>query len=388
MANAPTRRKLLGTSAAAALGGVLAGFGTSQAVAGQAPAAAPAPQGPQYLPFHGKYQSGILDAPQAHAVFVGWNLNWREGGKKDQLRSLLKMITDDAQRLTAGRGVLADTEAEMAAGPSDLTVTVGVGQNLLEVMGGAKVGTLPGFAGDKLQQRYGQSDLLIQFCGQDPTVLAHAVRAVSKNLRGLAQKLFTQRGFMHQRGSSDTFRNLFGQLDGVNNPKAEARELAVFGTPDEPSWIANGTTLALRRFEMDLEGWDEVATAGRDFSLGRRQSDGSPLTGSGPADPVDLHAVNEVGLPVIGANSHVALAMPRSAQEVIHRRGYNFVDGEVSGLLFVSYQRDPAASFIPLQQRLAEADLLNTWLTPTGSALYAILPGIEPGMYLGQQLLG
>jgi dye decolorizing peroxidase len=64
------------------------------------------------------------------------------------------------------------------------------------------------------------------------------------------------------------------------------------------------------------------------------------------------------------------------------RRGYSYDDtldnsGEISdtGLLFCSYQADIARQFVPAQQRLAELDLLNTWTTPVGSAVFAIPPG-------------
>jgi len=370
MASAVSRRSVLGGSAAAALG--LAVLGTPAARAEEQAGT-------------GGYQPGILEEAPLHAAFIGWDVNWAPGDKKPQLQALLSMITDDARRLMSGRGVLADTEAQMAAEPAGLTLTVAVGQRLLDAVGVAKnaVGVMPKFAGDKLRKQYAQSDLLIQFCGQDPTVLAHAVRAVGKNLRGLCTRVFTQNGFIQP--SAGSFRNLFGQLDWINNPKDQTRELAVFGSAENPSWIPGGTTLALRRFEMKLDAWDEVSTAGRDYALGRRQSDGSPLSGS-VGDPVDIHALDELGLPKIAANAHVALARPASGDEVIHRRGYNFVDGDASGLIFASYQRDARTSFIPVQHRLAAADAMNRWLTPVGSALYAVLPGAEK--YLGEQLLG
>ncbi|WP_159612120.1 Dyp-type peroxidase [Glutamicibacter sp. JC586] len=380
------RRLLLGSTAAAAAGGLLTGFGAGRMRA-QAATTEQAPTGPGFRSFHGQYQSGIIDDQQQHAVFVGWDLNWREGSKKQQLQALLQMLSDDAARLMSGRGVLADTEPEMALPPSELTLTVGLGQSLLDVTGYGKVGAMPAFAGDELKEQYPQSDLLIQFCSQDPTVLHHAVRAVSKNLRELTSQRFVQTGFMRPMPGKETFRNLFGQVDGINNPADQVREQAVFGD-GQNSWIPNGTTLALRRFEMDLDRWDEVDVAGRDFALGRRQSDGSPLSGSSIDDAVDLSAENELGLPSIAANAHVALAKPGHGGETIHRRGYNFDDGQHSGLLFASYQRDARSSFIPVQHRLAAADALNTWLTPVGSALYAILPGIAEGGYLGQQLFG
>ena len=44
--------------------------------------------------------------------------------------------------------------------------------------------------------------------------------------------------------------------------------------------------------------------------------------------------------------------------------------------------------FVPVQRRLAEADLLNLWTTPIGSAVFAVLPGAQPGEVLGEALLG
>jgi dye decolorizing peroxidase len=41
-----------------------------------------------------------------------------------------------------------------------------------------------------------------------------------------------------------------------------------------------------------------------------------------------------------------------------------------------------------MQRRLAAGDLLNQWITPIGSAVFAIPPGREPGGYIGEGLLG
>ncbi|MGB3686602.1 MAG: hypothetical protein WA991_12335 [Ornithinimicrobium sp.] len=73
------------------------------------------------------------------------------------------------------------------------------------------------------------------------------------------------------------------------------------------------------------------------------------------------------------------------------RRPYTYQDvvaGNVrTGLVFITYQADPVRQFVPVQRRLAEADLMNLWTTPVGSAVFAILPGCAPGRYLGQDLL-
>ncbi|MFC0419145.1 hypothetical protein ACFFHP_01185 [Glutamicibacter ardleyensis] len=49
---------------------------------------------------------------------------------------------------------------------------------------------------------------------------------------------------------------------------------------------------------MNLDKWDEVDRTGREFALGRRQSDGSALSGDSLSNPVDLQAVGGMGLRV------------------------------------------------------------------------------------------
>lgn len=116
------------------------------------------------------------------------------------------------------------------------------------------------------------------------------------------------------------------------------------------------------------------------------------MTGSHESDPADVTARRD-GIPVIPPNSHVALAHPAQAGERFLRRPYNYDDppapGEISdsGLIFAAYQRDIDRQFLPVQRRLAQADAMNLWITPVGSAVYVILPGVRPGQYLGQQLL-
>ncbi len=58
-----------------------------------------------------------------------------------------------------------------------------------------------------------------------------------------------------------------------------------------------------------------------------------------------------------------------------------------SGLLFGSWQADVAAQYMPMQDRLAQADLLNTWTTPIGSTVVAILPGCHEGGFVGETLV-
>ncbi|MGB9033632.1 MAG: Dyp-type peroxidase [Paeniglutamicibacter sp.] len=394
----PSRRGLLLGSAAAAVGAA-AGFTAAGLPLGAA-AAEPdqALHGSDTIAFHGQRQPGITTPAPAYATFLALDLIHEPGANeattRDALARILKIISDDASRLMAGRGVLADTEPEMAANPARLTLTVGLGQHAAAILNPDLVPgwlkDLPRFSVDRLDKAWGQSDVLVQLCGDDQISLVHARRAIQKDLRTLAKTRWVQDGFRHSRGSMPegaTMRNLFGQKDGTGNPVDAMLDRAVFGGEGLEPWVAGGTSLVLRRIEMDLDAWDEVDRPARDFSLGRRQSDGSPLTGEHEFDTPDLRVRDAAGFPVISDDSHVARSQAREADEKILRRGYNYLDGTKAGLLFASYQCDVDRQFVPIQQRLDAADLLNEWTTPIGSAVYAILPGCREGSFLGKELL-
>ena len=74
------------------------------------------------------------------------------------------------------------------------------------------------------------------------------------------------------------------------------------------------------------------------------------------------------------------------------RRGYNFVDGNdelgrlTAGLFFISFQRDPATQFVPVQLALAKNDGLNEYLRHVGSAIFAVPPGAAKGRPIGAAL--
>ena len=74
------------------------------------------------------------------------------------------------------------------------------------------------------------------------------------------------------------------------------------------------------------------------------------------------------------------------------RMCYNFVDGSYglcrmeAGLFFLAYVRDPRTQFIPIQMKLGLGDGLSEYLQHTGSALFAIPPGIAEGEHVGQAL--
>ncbi len=189
-------------------------------------------------------------------------------------------------------------------------------------------------------------------------------------------------------------RNLFGQVDGTANPEPGSRDFADVVWASDPGWLAGGTSLVLRRIRMDLDGWDKVDRSGRENTIGRRLSDGAPLTGGRETDAPDFDAVDALGFPVINSDAHIRRAHGANPGERFVRRPYTYDEtppaGELSdvGLLFATFQADVDRQYLPVQRRLAEADLLNVWTTPVGSAVFAIPPGCGEGGYVGETLLG
>ncbi|MFE3442954.1 Dyp-type peroxidase [Nocardia sp. NPDC059180] len=387
------RRSLLGGGAAAA--GV-AGLGLG-AAAFTSSRDNTEPVAAAVEPFYGEHQAGIATAPPAHAAFVALDL--RPGTDRDDIVGVLKIWTEDAARLTAGHPALGDTEPELAQRPSRLTVTVGFGPRVFEVAGLAArrpdwLKPLPPFAIDRLDPAYGDGDLLLQVCAEESTAVSHAVRVLCKSVTSLVSVRWVQRGFRDATPGT-TPRNLMGQVDGTVNLAAGTLdfERLVWDDGAEQPWLAGGTSLVLRRIAMTLDTWDEIDPDGRELTVGRRLSNGAPLTGSTEFDEPDFAAVDATGIPVIPPSSHIARAHHTHDGERFLRRGYNYDDpprpGETSnsGLLFTAYQRDVRTQFLPVQQRLAEFDALNVWTIPVGSAVFVIPPGVlTPDGYLGQTL--
>ncbi len=382
--------------AALALGGRSAWDAATTSDVGAPPADA---VGRAVVPAHGLRQAGVGTAPQSFAAFV--SLDLADGVDREALVRLMRIWTDDIERLTTGRPGLADTEPELAAVPARLTVTVGYGPGLfaaaaLEDQRPSWLAPLPPFSIDRLEDAWSGGDLVLQVCADDEVTIAHAVRLLVKDARTFTTVRWTQRGFRRSPGSTPsgtTMRNLMGQVDGTRNPSPET-EAALIWHAEGPAWLTGGTSMVIRRIAMDLDTWDAVDRTGREFALGRRLADGSPLTGSSEQDVPDLDAVDALGFPVIDTAAHIRRARSDAPSERFLRRPYSYDDPPPpgvlsrSGLVFVTFQRDPVVQFVPIQRRLDEADLLNRWTTPIGSAVFAIPGGFRPGEHLGRRLLG
>ena len=110
--------------------------------------------------------------------------------------------------------------------------------------------------------------------------------------------------------------------------------------------------------------------------IGRHRQDGSPLSGGGRFDQVDLNAKADNGDLLVPAHAHARAAHPSfTGSRLMLRRSYNYrASAADHGHLFISYQNDVGA-FAKTQLRLDEVDDLMHYVTPTATAAFAILPG-------------
>lgn len=407
------RGGLLGGAGAVALAtGVSTAAPGEAAVSADGPGAAGAgspgsarssvPVGDLVESFHGPHQPGILTPPQPHAAFVALDLD--AGSGREQLARLMRVWTEDIARLMAGRSPVTDQEPELTERVSGLTVTVGWGAGAFEKAGlqahrPSWLRALPSLPIDELDERWGEADLLLQVAAYSPVTVAHARRHLVNAAVGIARTRWIQPGYrepMERHGWS--MRNQMGQVDGTVQPdvtpEASGRDLPLVlidGDGADPFW-RGGSSLVLRRIEMDMDGWARADRVAREHMMGRDLATGAPMTGGDVDTPVDLHATHPNGLTVIDGAAHVRRAAPHAPHERFLRRPYLYEDvapdgSTDTGLLFTAYQADPVRQFLPVQQRLAEADLLNIYTTPVGSAVFALLPGCPEGGWLGQDLL-
>ncbi len=100
--------------------------------------------------FYGEHQPGIETPPALLQTFIGLDLVDPTPSNAD---AVLRLVSDDAARLMAGEPALGDTEAELAAHPAGLTVSVGLGRPLFTRTGRADAHPRPAHGDPGLQHR-------------------------------------------------------------------------------------------------------------------------------------------------------------------------------------------------------------------------------------------
>lgn len=406
-----TRRTLLGGAGAGlavgAAGGAFAAHqlttrrahGSAQGSATDT-SAAPA-LGTVAVPFHGQHQAGILQPQQARVQLAAFDLAGNAG--RDGLRGLMQKWSATAALLAAGKPA-GEHENQIAsdAGPCALTVTFGFGASLFDRVGLAErrpaaLAPLPEFPGDALDRSRGDGDLWLQIGADDALVAFHALRVLQRQAAGLATLRWQMSGFHRTPGATAhpmTGRNLMGQVDGTNNPKPSDPDFAARIFTTGPDWPAGGSYAVVRRIRMLLDNWENLPVDRQERVIGRRKSDGAPLSGGSESTPVALDATNQDGSFAIAPDAHIRVAAPASnGGAAMLRRGFSYHDGLLpdgspdAGLLFIAFQSDPARGFVPVQRKLAKGDGLSRFLRHEASALFAVPPGAAEGEYVGQFLL-
>ena len=418
---AVSRRGLLG-AAGAGLAGLAAGAAGGFALGRDETTPSMQLAGTRTYPFFGEHQAGILTPVQDRLHFAAFDVIT---DAREELAQLLKDWTAAATRMTQGLGAgeLGPTSGPYAAPPDDtgeaiglppagLTITFGFGPTLFRKEGKDRFGLasrhpdalqrLPHFPADQLNPQRSDGDLCVQACADDPQVAVHAVRNLARIAFGRAAIRWSQLGFGRTSSTSTsqtTPRNLMGFKDGTMNLKAEdpaAVDAHVWVPADADSkgrWLAGGSYLVVRRINMTIETWDRQPLSEQERVIGRTKAEGAPLSGGAEFSHPDFSLKGSDGEPLVAADAHLRMVHPsNNGGAKMLRRGYNFVDGSDglgrmdAGLFFLAYVRDPRTHYIPIQMKLGMGDGLSEYVHHTGSALFAIPPGIAQGEHLGHAL--
>lgn len=392
-----TRRHLLGY---AAVGGAGLAAGAGAVTLGRESAAPDRYGAPRTISPYGAHQSGVTaPTPRANRLVA---LDVHADLDTAGLGRLMRAWTGTIEAVTLGRVAPGDTAPDLAQANVDLSVTVGWGRSLFPRLGLADrppgLAGVPDFDHDRLDPRWCGGDLLLMIGADDDTTLAHVSRRLLLDAAPFATPRWVQDGSWRGLDADHrptTGRNLFGQVDGTANLVPTDPLFGPTVWSAKPDWFVGGTTLVVRRIRMDLDRWDALTRDEQERSIGRDLARGVPLGGRDERDQPDFLAEDAGGRPVIPADAHVRLAHPSANGGArILRRGLNYsvpdpVTGSLeSGLVFCSFQADIERQFTHIQRVLDRHDALNEWTTAIGSAEFAILPGFEPGGWLGEPLLG
>lgn len=351
------------------------------------------------IPFDDVVQSGVVQPGQAHLNLLAFDV--KDGVDPADLPEHFRELTSSARALQTGQPLDGYNEADLVSVIANLTITCGFGEHLFELAGKAEskpegLHSVPAFQLDKLQERWGQSDFVLQVCCDDPVTIATVTRILVRTARPWASLAWVQRGFDRAWGSvvpGSTPRNPMGQVDGTVNPRTEEEYAEqVWIESDNPA-LNNSCIMVVRRIAMNLEGWEGLDIPQRERVIGRNYHTGAPLSGGeSEFDEEDMDAIDENGEYFIDRHSHLALSREQDGQpnDALRRRAYAYseppqVEGQfANGLVWICFQKNPDKQFTPIQKRLDQADLLNRWITHIGSAVYWIVPGTTPDTYWGQ----
>ena len=249
------------------------------------------------VPFHGRYQAGILPEPQRQTAVISFTAT---ADGRAELTDLFRTITARARFLTAGGtpppvGIGAPPSDSGVLGPAvtpdGLTVTVGVGSTLFDDRYGLASQQPAKLTADDARSpttTWTRPSAAATWCSSSaratPDTVVHALRDIARHTRGGMQVCGASTDSPARPGPSGTVpRNMLGFMDGISNPDTAAgrRWTAWSGSsrapPDEPAWTAGGSYFVVRLIRMFVEFWDRVDITEQENMIGRRRATGYPL---------------------------------------------------------------------------------------------------------------
>jgi len=353
------------------------------------------------IPFHGRHQAGITNAPPPAACFAVFNVT---ADTPSGLIGTLQTLTERARFLTHGGvpfqlGTVSPPSDSGTLGPDippdGLTVTVGLGASLFEnpAFGLAdkkpiRLTEMTSFPNDNLQPDITGGDILLQICAGQADTAIHALRDIAKHTRGGMQIAYRMDGFQAPQRPNGVPRNHLGHMDGIANPNVTDpyvadRLLWVTDKTDEPAWARDGTYHVFRIIRMFIEFWDRVSLNEQQTMIGRYRASGAMLGTKSLTDVLDF-AKDPQGK-VMPLTAHIRLANPRTKateDSRILRRGYNYDNGlDLAGnlnmgLLFNCFQQDLVGQFVANQTRLIGEPLVD-YISPVGGGYFFAVPGVR-----------
>lgn len=362
-------------------------------------------------PFYGSAeQAGIRTPPQRYVFFMTFDLT---SPLRTDLQVLLARWSAAIAQLMKGQtvgqvepsrpdAVGFDTGEALNLGPASLTVTMGLGPKVFGDAYGiahrkpALLRELRQLPSDAFRPGLTGGDLSLQACADDPQVAYHAIRDLARIAKatGTAATRWAVLGFGRASAGKGqaTPRNLLGFKDGTRNIRDDVEFEKFVWAKDDPAWPHHGTYQVVRKIQMHIENWDTDRVGDQNSVIGRHKVSGAPLTGTHEFDTPDFRKMDTAGRLVIPPTAHISLAAHENNGGIkILRRSYNYTDGinDVglldAGLLFISYQNDPA-HFEALQTKLGASDRLNEYISHIGSAIFFVPPAPQEGSYIGEPM--
>ena len=214
---------------------------------------------------------------------------------------------------------------------------------------------------------------------------------------------WSQLGFGRTSSTSraqETPRNLMGFKDGTNNIKLEdggALRRACLGAANSTSraWMRGGTYLVTRRIRMLIEVWDR-ATPRRSGADDRPPQGQRRAARPGATSSTRSTSPRTPRRPVIPSTRTSASPRPRRTTAIahpaprllVHRRDRRRARPARRRPVLHQLPARPGRRSSRSSGGSAATDALNEYIKHTGSALFACPPGVRPGGYVGETLLG